>query len=198
MIEGLDSPFIHTATDDNFLKLALENSDSGPVLLNFWSKKTGPCLRLYPILDKVIHHYKGGMLLVNIDVDTEFKVTKEYGIASVPTLKILRKQKIVDTLFGHQSENDLRNSLDKYVSSISDQALVQALTKYTEGQQSTTLELIATAIVADPDNMKLPTTMCKILIHEDRYKDAAKLLDSLPNMVKESKSIAKLQIIVQT
>jgi len=41
MIEGLDSPYIHAENNDNFSKLALENSDSGPVLLNFGQKRLG-------------------------------------------------------------------------------------------------------------------------------------------------------------
>ena len=83
MIETVNSPYIHTATSDNFKALVLDNSDKGPVLVNFWSRKAGPCLRLYPILDKLVHYYKGRLLLVNIDIESEFVVTKEYGIASV-------------------------------------------------------------------------------------------------------------------
>lgn len=90
MIESVHSPYIHEATTDNFQDLVLDNSEKGPVLVNFGSRKAGPSLRQYPILDKLVHHYKGRMLLVNIDVDSEFVFTREYGIASVPTLKLFR------------------------------------------------------------------------------------------------------------
>lgn len=85
MIDSLSSPYIHTATSNNFNSMVLENSHKGPVLVNFWSKNAGPCLRQYPLLDQIIHHYDGRVLLINIDSETEVIITKQYGITSVPT-----------------------------------------------------------------------------------------------------------------
>ena len=55
MIDTVNSPYIHTGTSDNFKALVLENSHRGPVLVNFCSKKSDPCLQQYPILDQLIH-----------------------------------------------------------------------------------------------------------------------------------------------
>ena len=104
MIETIDSPYIHAAVADNFKSLVLDNSNQGPVLVNFWSKKAGPCLRQYPVLDKLIHHYGGRVLLVNIDTEKEIVITKEYGITSVPTWKLFRDGRVVETWHGYQSE----------------------------------------------------------------------------------------------
>ena len=105
MIESIDSPYIHAANSDNFKSMVLDNSRKGPVLVNFWSRKAGPCLRLYPVLDKLVHQLKGRFLLVNIDVDNEFVVTREYGIKSVPTLKLFRNGVVVESKHGYQSES---------------------------------------------------------------------------------------------
>ena len=70
MIETIESPYIHEAKSENFKALVLENPNHGPALVNFWSKKAGPCLRQYPILDKLIWDYAGRVLLVNIDTDS--------------------------------------------------------------------------------------------------------------------------------
>ena len=196
MINTIDSPLIYAGNDDNFTSLVLENSASGPVLLNFWSKKAGPCSRLYPVLDKVIHQFSGNMLLVNIDVDKEVKICKSYGIASVPTLKLIRHRDVQETLFGYHSESDLLTALSKYTRSKSDEALKEALTKYTQGELSIALEIIADAIVNDPQNSKLPEAMCKILMHEQRYKDAATLIDSLPKDIRGGTNITKLGYIL--
>jgi len=45
MIDTIESPYIHAAGDDNFQSLVLENSKADPVLVNFWTKNAGPCLR---------------------------------------------------------------------------------------------------------------------------------------------------------
>ncbi|MFV2058615.1 MAG: thioredoxin family protein [Thiohalomonadales bacterium] len=197
MINTIESPYVHAGNETNFDSLVLKNSDSGPVLLNFWSKKAGPCLRLYPILDKVIHHFGGKILLVNIDVDKEVSICKTFGIASVPTLKLIRQQEVQETLFGYQSEADLLRSLEKYSKNESDKALAEALSMYAQGEHSVAFEMIANAIVADPTNCKLPETMCKILIHEKRYGDATNLIGSLPNDMRDDNKIKRLIYLLE-
>jgi putative thioredoxin len=196
MIETVSSPYIHAATSDTFKGLVLDNSFKGPVLVNFWSRKAGPCLRQYPILDKVVHHYKGRFLLVNIDVDQEFIVTKEYGIASVPTLKLFRHGQVVATLHGFQSEKDLSEILEQYVVRDSDLALAKALQHYSQGHQAEAYEMMTDAIVADPLNPRLPLAMCKLLKHEKRYREALDLIDASPDWVRNNKEVAQFYAIL--
>lgn len=193
MIETIDSPFIHAAIADNFKSLVLDNSSRGPVLVNFWSRKAGPCLRQYPVLDKLIHHFGGRVLLVNIDTETEIVIPKEYGITSVPTLKLFRDGRVVETWHGYQSEEDLTRVLDRYVARDSDQVLPQAIQLYSEGKQADAYEMIVEAIVNDPHNPRLPLAMCKLLKHEERYQEAVKLIDALPDEIRKNVEIAQLR-----
>ena len=189
MIDTIESPYIHAATADNFSSLVLDNSKLGPVLVNFWSKKAGPCLRLYPVLDKMIHHYAGRVLLINIDTESDVAIPREYGITSVPTLKLFRNGQVVETWHGYQSEEDLTRVLDIYVSRDSDQILPKAIQLYTEGDTTEAYEMIAEAIVNDPVNPRLPLAMCKLLKHEARYAEAMQLIDSLPDDVRDKPEI---------
>jgi len=189
MLDSLDSPYIHSANSDNFRQLVLGNSAKGPVLVNFWSKKAGPCLRQYPILDKLIHQFSGRILLINVNTEKEFVYTKEYGIASVPTLKLFRNAVVVETLHGYQSEADLIKMLDRYVARDSDQVLATAVQEYAQGKQTQAYEMIVEAIVEDPKNIRLPLAMCKMLKHEQRYADALKLIKSLPEDLREQVEI---------
>lgn len=192
MIDTLESPYIHAATADNFTSLVLDNSKLGPVLVNFWSRKAGPCLRQYPILDKMIHHYEGRVLLVNIDTESDHKISREYGITSVPTLKLFRDGRVVQTWHGFQSEEDLAKLLDIYVARESDQSLAQAIHLYSEGKSVEAYEMIAEAIVSDPINPRLPLTMCKLLKHEERYEEALKLIDTLPDDIRNNHEIVQI------
>ena len=193
MLESLDSPYIHEANHENFQSLVIENSNIGPVLINFWSKKAGPCLRQYPVLDKVIHHYEGRLLLINIDTQKEFKVTKEYGITSVPTLKLIRNGKVVETMHGYQSEEELLSIFDLYVARDSDKTLVEVIDQYTKGEKEPAYEKLASAIVNDSINPRLPLAMCKLLRHEGRISEALKLIASLPANVRKYKEFDTLQ-----
>jgi putative thioredoxin len=191
MIETIDSPYIHAAIAENFQSLVLDNSNRGPVLVNFWSRKAGPCLRQYPILDKIIHHYRGRILLVNIDTEKEVILTKEYGITSVPTLKLFRDKQVVETWHGYQSEEDLLKVLDNYVARESDQELARAIQIYTEGKTTEAYEMIANAIVNDPVNPRLPLAMCKLLKHEERYEEALKVINALPAAIRNNAEITQ-------
>ncbi len=194
MIEDtLDSPYIHSASGNNFAAMVLENSHVGPVLVNFWSEKAGPCLRQYPVLDKLIYHYDGRLLLVNIDADTEVKITKEYGIASVPTLKLFRHARIIETLHGYQSETDLQQVLDRHVSRESDGALALAIEQYAQGKHARAYEMIAETIVTDPENPRLPLALCKLLKHEGRYQEAISLISNLPANIAGHRNMIELQ-----
>lgn len=193
MIDSIDSPYIHVANADNFQALVLDNSNKGPVLVNFWSKKAGPCLRQYPILDKLIHQFDGRMLLVNIDTETEYKVSQKYSVTSVPTLKLFRDGQVIETLHGYQSETDLNRVLSQYIAKDSDQALADAIAEYTQGNHGKAYQMITDAIVGDPDNSQLPISLCKLLKHEQRYADALKLLASLPVAMHKLKEIIVLQ-----
>lgn len=192
MIDTIESPYIHAATFDNFKALVLDNSIQGPVLVNFWSAKAGPCLRLYPLLDKLIHHYEGRILLINIDTQIEIKVCKEYGITSVPTLKLFRNSEVVETIFGYQSEKDLMKVLDGYVARESDQALAEVIELYSSNEKIQAYEKLAEAIVDDPVNPRLPLAMCKLLNHEQRIDEAIKLIESLPADTRGYYEITKL------
>ncbi len=192
MIETVHSPYIHEGITNNFKSLVLENSHSGPVLVNFWSRKAGPCLRQYPILDKLIHHYAGRLLLVNVDTENEFVFTKQYGIASVPTLKLFRFGKVVETLHGYQSEEDLKKVLNLHVARASDNILAEAIRRYGAGKSSEAFEMIANAIVEDPINPRLPAAMCKLLKHEERYQEAIQLINALPENIGNNREIVQL------
>ena len=196
MIETVHSPYIHEGVTDNFKSLVLDNSNTGPVLVNFWSRKAGPCLRQYPVLDKLIHHYAGRLLLVNIDTEKEFIFTKQYGIASVPTLKLFRFGKVVETLHGYQSEEDLKKVLDQHVARASDKILADAIRRYGEGRSSEAYEMIANAIVEDPINPRLPAAMCKLLKLEERYEEALQLLNAVPGEVGKNPEIVRLRALL--
>jgi putative thioredoxin len=183
MIETIDSPYIHAGSAENFEALVLRNSNQGPVLVNFWSKKAGPCLRQYPVLDKLIHDYGGRLLLVNVDADAEVKITGEYGIASLPTLKLFRREEVVETLHGYQSEAELINRLNQYVARDSDQLLADAIAGYSRGDQQQAYASLSDAIVNDTANPRLPIALCKLLKHERRYSEALTFLASLPHEI---------------
>lgn len=193
MIDNLNSPYIHAADSENFKALVIDNSYQGPVLVNFWSRKAGPCLRQYPVLDKLVHQYAGCLLLVNVDTETEFVYTREYAVTSVPLLKLFRQGQVMETWRGYQSEADLRKVLDLYVARDSDRILAEAIHHYADGRGTEAYDMLAKAILDDPGNPRLPLAVCKLLKHEQRYAEALHLIESLPEELRRLREIVQLK-----
>jgi putative thioredoxin len=193
MIDSINSPYIHAANAENFHSLVIENSNKGPVLVNFWSKKAGPCLRQYPLLDKLIYHYKGRLLLINIDADSELKITNKMGITSVPTLKLYYHTKIVESRHGYQSEKDLFTLVDQYVTRDSDHIIATAIEEFMKGDKETAYNMITQEIINDPDNPRLPLAIGKLLKYERRFQEALTLFASLPQAIINNKDIQRFQ-----
>ena len=193
MIDSINSPYIHAANAESFQSLVIENSKKGPVLVNFWSKKAGPSLRQYPLLDKLVYDYKGSLLLINVDADSELKITREVGITSVPTLKLYRNSEIVESRHGYQSEQDLLDLVAQYISRDSDKIIPQAIQEYIEGKQSKAYEMITQEILQDPDNPRLPLAIGKLLKHERRFQEALTLFASLPEDIIKNSDINRFK-----
>lgn len=187
-----DPTFIFEATPENFAQLVLDNSVKGPVLVNYWAPWAGPCMKLWPALEQLASHYGGRFLLVNINTDKHKSLARDYGINSLPTLKLFRHGKVVDEVHGAESEQSLRAFIEKHLARASDRQLAAALSRYQQGDAAAALALLAQATRDDPDNARIPLTHAKLLLREQRYAELQALIDDLPGALQEQPEFTNL------
>jgi len=180
MSEPEISQFILDASDENFDELVLINSSKGPVLVNYWSKKVGPCIRQYPVLEKLANEFGGRFLLVNLNTDEHRSLAKDYGVTSLPTMKLFQKGVVVETLHGYQDEGDMKRVMARYMPRASDKALTGAVKLYQQGETEDAMVMLAEATMEDPQNIRLPLTMARLLVSEGLPNEAMNLLASMP------------------
>src|SRR3970040_1874787 len=129
-----NSPYVFDADADNFPRLVLENSAKGPVLVNYWSPRAGPCMMLMPRLVRLAAELSGRFLLVMLNTDELGRLAREHGVNSLPTVKVYRHGQIIDTLHGAESEPSLRRFIDKHVAPTSATPVLRAVAQaYGEG-----------------------------------------------------------------
>lgn len=104
------SNWIFDATAKDLPQL-VEQSRQQPVLVDFWASWCGPCKQLEPILHKVVDSYQGKLLLARVNADTEQQLAAQFGVRSLPTLKLLWQGQLVDEISGLQTEAALKNWL---------------------------------------------------------------------------------------
>ena len=174
------SSYILDVTGEKFNEVVLSNSHKGPVMVNYWADNAGPCLRLWPVLEKLANDYNGQFLLVNIDTNKEKQLAHDYGINSVPTVKLYINGEVVDQIHGYDSPDSFKKMLDKYLARESDKDLAAAVAEYQNGNKEAAFEQLNKLVFIDPENSRIQLVFAKLLIKEEAYEQAYALLEKTP------------------
>jgi len=100
-------------TDSDFQKEVLNSSDV--VLVDFFATWCGPCQALMPILEELSKELPAGSKVVKVDVDQAPETSAEYGVMSIPTLKVFKGGQIVAETTGLQSKDALLGMIEKHM-----------------------------------------------------------------------------------
>lgn len=57
-----------------------------PVIVDFYAEWCGPCKMLSPIIEDLAKEYEGKVIIYKIDTDKEEKLTRLFGIRSIPSI----------------------------------------------------------------------------------------------------------------
>ncbi len=97
---------------DNFEEKVLKNDKT--VLVDFFATWCGPCKMMAPVLDKVSDDpkYADKFEIVKIDVDDAEEIAMEYGIMSIPNMKIFKGGSVVDEIIGYVPEDVLTGKIN--------------------------------------------------------------------------------------
>ena len=174
------SSYILDVKGAEFNEVVLSNSHKGPVMVNYWADNAGPCLRLWPVLEKLANDYNGQFLLVNIDTNKEKQLAHDYGINSVPTVKLYINGEVVDQIHGYDSPDSFKKMLDKYLARESDKDLAAAVAEYQNGNKQAAFEKLNKLVFIDPENSRIQLIFAKLLMKEEAYEQAYALLEKTP------------------
>lgn len=98
-------------TDANFKTEVLDSEMV--VLADFWAPWCGPCQMVGPIVTAIAKEYEGKIKVGKLNVDENPVTSGEYGIMSIPTLKIFKKGKIIEEMVGVQPAIAITQKIDK-------------------------------------------------------------------------------------
>ncbi len=86
-----------TLTKDTFTEEVVASEK--PVLIDFFATWCGPCRMVSPIVDEIAEE-NDGVKVCKIDVDEEPELAQAFGVASIPTLVVVKDGKITSRAVG--------------------------------------------------------------------------------------------------
>jgi thioredoxin 1 len=105
-----DAKLIQHASEADFDSLVLKSEV--PVLVDFYADWCGPCRRLAPILEELARETPDARI-IKINVDQCPNLAAEYGIESIPSLKVFKRGAVVDQLVGLANKNQLKAMISR-------------------------------------------------------------------------------------
>jgi thioredoxin 2 len=100
------------ATDATF---PYEARASVAVLVDLWAPWCGPCRVVGPMLEVLAREYAGRIKVVKVNVDENPMLAQQFGASSIPTMIVIKGDRVVDRIVGAVPVSDLKMRLFPYL-----------------------------------------------------------------------------------
>lgn len=188
-----DSPYIFEGTPENFEAEVIQKSSEIPVLVDFWASWCNPCQMLMPIVTMLAEEYQGKFHLVKVNSDEQQALASQYGVRSLPTLKLFRHGEVVEEIMGAQPEPALRQLLDQYVEAEENPLVTQAQQLLEQGKPEEARKLMEQALEEQPDNQQIAMDLIRLVAMMGDNDAADAMINALPIDLRNSPDVNELR-----
>jgi thioredoxin-like negative regulator of GroEL len=91
------------------------STDAKPLLLFFWSERSGPARRMESLLAHLARKERTRLRVMRIDIDTQPDLVERLGVSEVPTLVLVKGKRVVDRLEGRASAPKIEVMLARHL-----------------------------------------------------------------------------------
>ena len=162
----------------DFQTEVLERSRTVPVLVDFWAEWCGPCRILGPTLERLAASASGRWVLAKLNTEEFPDVAMQYGIRSIPNVKLFIDGKPVNEFVGALPEPAIVEWLKKAIPAkkIAEVETAQALLESLQFQKAQ--KLLEPVVNGDPGNHQASALLAKALFLDDPER-AVKVVEGI-------------------
>lgn len=179
-------------TIENFQKVVVEGSQDAPVLIDIWAPWCGPCKSLKPLLEKLAEEYQGKFILAKLNSDENQAMAQQFGVRSIPTVKVIYKGKLINEFTGALPEAELRAFIDSILPSPGEELRQQAATLREQGELEQAVALLDQVLQIDESNAQASIDKAAILVEQQQLEEARQILEQLPLAESTSDQVKEL------
>ena len=187
-----DSQYIFEADDSNFESVVISASQRQPVLVDFWAEWCAPCRSLMPLLAGLAEEYRGEFILAKVNSDENQALSAQFGVRSLPTVKLFKNGVPVDEFMGALPESAVRAFIERHIAHESDKLHAAAMQAYRQNDPENAVDLLEKAHAMEPGKSRITIDLASVLAGSGDPARAEEILNELPDYERSSGEAAGL------
>ena len=194
---------IKDVNEDTFMDDVIEASKSSPIVVDFWAPWCGPCKTLGPALEAEVKATNGKIKMVKVDIDQNQNLASQMRIQSIPAVFAFVDGQPIDGFMGAKAPSELKVFVEKLLEKVTDdegdlsEAIAVADEMLEAAEFDDAAETFEAILGEDPSSSLAFVGLFKSKMGAKKISDAKKMLEEIPNTLRNKPEILALQAQIE-
>ena len=194
---------IKDVNEDTFMDDVIEASKSSPIVVDFWAPWCGPCKTLGPALEAEVKATNGKIKMVKVDIDQNQNLANQMRIQSIPAVFAFVDGQPIDGFMGAKAPSELKVFVEKLLEKVTDdegdlsEAIAVADEMLEAAEFDDAAETFEAILGEDPNSSLAFVGLFKSKMGAKKLNDAKKMLEEIPDTLKNKPEILALQAQIE-